>query len=366
MPNITLKNLSGGDVRDISLEIPDRVFVVLAGPPHCGNATIVRMLAGLSAIAAGDILIGDRRVNELPPNERDIAMVFRNDALYPQMSVRQNLEFGLKKRKFSKTEIARRVTDAAGILKVQEFLEQMPMALSPEQRQRVAIARAVARKPKILLLDRPLESLDATTVSPLHAEMKKLHQRLQVTTIYVTNDPIEAMILADRIVLLRDGVIAQNGAPLALYDEPLDLFVAGFLGRPPMNFLHGTVKENREALVFSEIEGGTIELRFSKTESAITSDFVGKPIVLGVRPEDILVGPSQRAVENLSPSFSSILDYIELRGAEANLHLLTGAQTIICRSPRMLDFPGSGRRLPFQIDLSKSHFFDPITTRRVS
>ncbi|MEP6698512.1 MAG: ATP-binding cassette domain-containing protein [Verrucomicrobiota bacterium] len=366
MPNITLNNLSGGDVRNISLEIRDREFVVLTGLPRCGNAAIIRMLAGLSKISAGDIFMGERRVNDLPPNERDVAMVFPDDALYPQMSVRQNITFGLKKRKFSKTEIAKRVADAASILKVEDLLEEMPSALSREERQRVAIARAVARKPKVFLLDRPLENLDAVIGAQLLAELKKLQQRLQVTIIYATHDPIEAMILADRIVLLRDGVVAQDGAPLALYDEPLNLFVAGFLGRPPMNFLHGTLKESRELLVFSETEGGTIEVRFSKTESTTAADFVGKPIVLGVRPEDILTGPSQRPAENLSASFSSIVDHVELRGAETNLHLLTGAHTIICRSPRLLDIPGAGRRLPFQVDLSKSHFFDPVTTRRIS
>ena len=255
-------------VDDVSLEIQDREFVVLVGPSGCGKSTTLRMIAGLEEISKGEIYIDDRRVNDVAPKDRDIAMVFQNYALYPHMSVYDNLAFGLKLRKYPKAEIKKRVMDAAGILGIEELLERKPRALSGGQRQRVAVGRAIVRQPKVFLFDEPLSNLDAKMRVQMRTEITKLHQRLQATMIYVTHDQIEAMTMGDRIVVMNNGVVQQIDTPLKLYNEPVNLFVAGFLGSPPMNFLNGTLKEERDALVFSEMHGGTIEVRLSIQERA--------------------------------------------------------------------------------------------------
>jgi multiple sugar transport system ATP-binding protein len=244
-------------VNDVSLEIQDREFVVLVGPSGCGKSTTLRMIAGLEEISKGEIFIGEKRVNDVPPKDRDIAMVFQNYALYPHMSVYDNLAFGLKLRKYPKPEIKKRVMDAAIILGIEELLERRPKALSGGQRQRVAVGRAIVRQPKVFLFDEPLSNLDAKMRVQMRTEITKLHQRLQATMIYVTHDQIEAMTMGDRIVVMNNGVVQQTDTPLALYNEPVNLFVAGFLGSPPMNFVDGSLKQEGEFFVFSEIQGGT-------------------------------------------------------------------------------------------------------------
>src|SRR5437868_8032307 len=276
MAKVTVKNISkiypgekGRDVtavRDVDLDIQDREFVVLVGPSGCGKSTTLRMIAGLEEISRGEIYIGDRLVNNVPPKDRDIAMVFQNYALYPHMSVYDNLAFGLKLRKYPKAEIRKRVNDAAGILGIEELLDRKPKALSGGQRQRAAVGRAIVRQPKVFLFDEPLSNLDAKMRVQMRAEITKLHQRLQATMIYVTHDQIEAMTMGDRIVVMNDGVVQQNDAPLVLYSKPVNLFVAGFLGSPPMNFISGTLKQNGDKIRFCEIEGGTIDVAFTATE----------------------------------------------------------------------------------------------------
>src|SRR3954453_8983000 len=286
MAKVIVKNVfkiypgeKGGDitaVNDVSLDIQDREFVVLVGPSGCGKSTTLRMIAGLEEISRGEIYIGDRLVNNVPPKDRDIAMVFQNYALYPHMSVYDNLAFGLKLRKYPKAEIAKRVTDAAGILGIEELLTRKPKALSGGQRQRVAVGRAIVRQPKVFLFDEPLSNLDAKMRVQMRTEITKLHQRLQATMIYVAHDQVEPMTMGDRIVVMNAGVVQQNDTPLKLYNAPVNLFVAGFLGSPPMNFINGTLKQERDSLVFRETEGGTVEVHLPAAERASARDFVGK------------------------------------------------------------------------------------------
>ena len=289
-------------VKDVSLEIADREFVVLVGPSGCGKSTTLRMIAGLEEISKGDIYIGDKRVNDVAPKDRDIAMVFQNYALYPHMSVYDNLAFGLKLRKFPKPEIKKRVVDAASILGIESLLDRKPKALSGGQRQRVAVGRAIVRQPKVFLFDEPLSNLDAKMRVQMRTEITKLHQRLQATMIYVTHDQVEAMTMGDRIVVMNEGVVQQNDAPLTLYNEPVNLFVAGFLGSPPMNFISGTLKQDGEKIRFSEIEGGTIDVAFPATERPAAREFIGKEMILGIRPEDLEVATFSRKGRQIARS----------------------------------------------------------------
>jgi multiple sugar transport system ATP-binding protein len=353
-------------VHDVSLEIADREFVVLVGPSGCGKSTTLRMIAGLEEISRGEIYIGERLVNDVPPKDRDIAMVFQNYALYPHMSVYDNLAFGLKLRKFPKPEIRKRVVEAASILGIEELLERKPKALSGGQRQRVAVGRAIVRQPKVFLFDEPLSNLDAKMRVQMRTEITKLHQRLQATMIYVTHDQIEAMTMGDRIVVMNNGVVQQNDTPLKLYNEPVNLFVAGFLGSPPMNILRGTLQQDGDALVFSEAEGGTIKARLPAREYAAAREFVGKPMILGIRPENVEVTQFENAGAQQNASFPAVVDLVEPMGAETNLYLQTGAHTVICRSQRPLDHREVGHRLQFEINLAKAHLFDPESTLRIA
>jgi multiple sugar transport system ATP-binding protein len=360
----------GGDVtavKDVSLEIADREFVVLVGPSGCGKSTTLRMIAGLEEISKGDIYIGDKRVNDVAPKDRDIAMVFQTYALYPHMSVYDNLAFGLKLRKLPRAEIKKRVVDAASILGIESLLDRKPKALSGGQRQRVAVGRAIVRQPKVFLFDEPLSNLDAKMRVQMRTEITKLHQRLQATMIYVTHDQIEAMTMGDRIVVMNEGIVQQNDAPLTLYNEPVNLFVAGFLGSPPMNFISGTLKQDGEKIRFTEIEGGTIDVAFSATERPAAREFVGKEIVLGIRPEDLEVATfSRKEGKALGIGFPAIVDIVEPMGAETNLYLQTGAHTLVCRSQGAFDHREAGRRLQFEMNLEKAHLFDPVSTHRLT
>jgi multiple sugar transport system ATP-binding protein len=349
-------------VDDVSLEIADREFVVLVGPSGCGKSTTLRMIAGLEEISRGDIFIGDRRVNGVPPKDRDIAMVFQNYALYPHMSVYDNMAFGLKLRKFSKAEIKKRVSDAASILGIEDLLDRRPKALSGGQRQRVAVGRAIVRQPKVFLFDEPLSNLDAKMRVQMRTEITRLHQRLQATMIYVTHDQIEAMTMGDRIVVMNDGRVQQNDTPLKLYNEPDNLFVAGFLGSPPMNFIQGEVKPTRAGIAFKETNGGTIEMPLDG-RSGIRG-FAGKTVLLGIRPEDMEIAQFSKPAGAVA-SFPAIVDIVEPMGAETNLYLQTGAHTVICRSQRALDHREAGHRLQFELNVAKAHLFDPATSKRI-
>jgi multiple sugar transport system ATP-binding protein len=293
-------------------------------------------------------------------------MVFQNYALYPHMSVYDNLAFGLKLRKFPKAEIKKRVVDAASILGIEDLLERKPKALSGGQRQRVAVGRAIVRQPKVFLLDEPLSNLDATMRVQMRREITKLRQRLQATMIYVTHDQIEAMTMGDRIVVMNEGIVQQHDAPLVLYNQPANLFVAGFLGSPPMNFVSGKLKQDGDKMRFSEIGDGTIEIAFPATDRPAAREFVGKDVILGIRPEDLEVGTfTRKEARAAGTGFPAIVDLVEPMGAETNLYLQTGAHTLVCRSQNPFDHGQAGRRLQFEINLAKTHLFDPISTNRL-
>jgi len=376
MAKVSLKNVSkiyprenGGEttaIKDLSLEIADGEFVVLAGSPGCGKSTVLRMIAGLEEISKGDIYIGEKRVNGVAPKDRDIAMVFQNYALYPHMSVYDNLSFGLKLRKFSQPEIKKRVVDAASILGIESLLDYKPIALSGAQRQRAAVGRALVRQPKVYLFDEPLFNLDPKLRVQMRAEIIKLHQRLQATMIYVTHDQIEAMTMGDRIAVMNDGRVQQIDVPLVLYNEPVNLFVAGFLGSPPMNFISGKLKEDGDKLRFHEDEGGTIEVAFAAADRPAAREFVGQNIILGIRPENLDVSTlSRKESKAAATGFPAIIDIVEPVGAETDLYLQTGAHTLVCHSQSAFDRKDAGRRLQFEVNLAKAHLFDPVSTVRL-
>jgi multiple sugar transport system ATP-binding protein len=375
MAKVRLTNVSkiyrrknGGHVtalNGVSLEIEDREFICLAGPAGCGKSSALRMIAGLEEISKGDISIGAHRVNDVPPKNRDVAMVFENDSLYPQMTTYDNIAFGLKLRKYANTEIKKRVMDAAGVLGIEELLERKPMALSIGQRQRVAIARAIARQPKVFLFDEALANLAAKSRAAFRTEIARLHQRLQTTMIYATADPFEAMTMAERIVVINEGAVQQTDTPRALYDGPMNLFVAGFLGTPPMNFLRGELKQERDSLLFCEANGGTIEVRLPIAERPGAREFIGKPILLGIRAEDIECVPLAKGSEDSTAGFPAIADLVEPIGAETDLYLHTGAHEVIARSRRAIDRRESGHRFRFKMNLDKVHLFDPVSTKRI-
>ena len=348
-------------VEDFNLEIRDREFIVFVGPSGCGKSTTLRMIAGLEEISKGDVFIGEKRINDVPPKDRDIAMVFQNYALYPHMSVYDNLAFGLKLRKLPKAEIKQRVEQAAGILGIQDYLERKPKALSGGQRQRVAVGRAIVRQPKVFLFDEPLSNLDAKMRVQMRTEIKKLHQRLQATMIYVTHDQIEAMTMGDRIVVMKDGVVQQIDAPLKLYNHPANLFVAGFLGSPPMNFLRGKLKDAKDGVIFKESNGGVVECKFTDRPEA--KAFIGKEVVMGVRAEALqLITDQNRPVKE---RFQAVAEIVEPMGAETYVYLQTGAHTLICRSEGSVDHDLAGHRLQFEINTAAAHLFDPVSTQRI-
>jgi len=371
MAKVTLKNVfkiypgdKGKDVtavEDFNLDVDDREFVVFVGPSGCGKSTTLRMIAGLEEISKGDVFIGEKRVNDVPPKDRDIAMVFQNYALYPHMSVYDNMAFGLKLRKYPKAEIDKRVKEAAAILGIEQYLERKPKALSGGQRQRVAVGRAIVRQPKVFLFDEPLSNLDAKMRVQMRTEITKLHQRLQATMIYVTHDQIEAMTMGTRIVVMKDGIIQQVDTPLRIYNEPKNLFVAGFLGSPPMNFIKGSLQGKEGAVVFKEMKSGVVEISLGNHKAA--SAFIGKEVVLGVRPEDCdLVPPGKAPSKN---SFQAVVDIVEPMGAETYFYLQTGEHTVISRSHASVDQREAGHRLQFEINAEKVHLFDPVTTHRI-
>ena len=349
-------------VKDFDLEVQDREFVVLVGPSGCGKTTTLRMIAGLEEISGGEIEIDGKRMNDIPPKDRDLAMVFQNYALYPHMSVEQNLAFGLQLRRHPKEEITRRVREAATILGIETLLGRRPADLSGGQRQRVALGRAIVRQPKVFLFDEPLSNLDAKMRVQMRTELTKLHQRLRATMIYVTHDQIEAMTMGDRIVVMREGVIQQIDSPLVLYRDPSNLFVAGFLGSPPMNFISGKLKESSGGLVFKEAEGGVIECKLEDRPAA--RQYVGKEVILGLRPEDILLHEGADRPPGLW--FQALIDVIEPMGPDTNYYLQTGAHVIVCRNTASADSNDGGHRIRFQIKVQNAHLFDPASTMRIA
>jgi multiple sugar transport system ATP-binding protein len=374
MAKVSVQNVSkiypekGGDVtavKDVILEIADREFTVIVGPSGSGKSTILRMIAGLEEISKGDIYIGEKRVNEVAPKDRDIAMVFQDYALYPHMTVFDNLAFGLKLRKYPKAEIKKRVADAVSILGIESLLDRKPKVLAGSQRLQVAVGRMIVRQPKVFLFDEPLSHLQPRMWLQMRTEIIKLHQRLQATMICVTDDPIEAMTMGDRIVVMNDGVVQQNDVPLVLYNEPVNLFVAGFLGSPAMNFISGTLKEEGDKIRFREIQGGTIDVVFATVSRPAAREFIGKNVTLGIRPEDLEIAKSNRKEGKAAAAgFPAIVDIVEPLGAQTNLYLQTGAHTLVCRSRAVLDRGEAGHRAQFELNPEKAHLFDPISTNR--
>lgn len=342
-------------VHDLSLEIHDKEFVVLVGPSGCGKSTTLRMVAGLEEVTSGTISIDGHVVNDVPPKDRDIAMVFQNYALYPHMTVFENMAFGLQLRKFPKEEIRRRVEDAAQLLELTSVLERKPKALSGGQRQRVAVGRAIVRKPKVFLFDEPLSNLDAKLRVQMRTEISRLHQRLGATMIYVTHDQTEAMTMADRIVLMKDGHVQQVDSPLDIYGGPKNRFTAGFIGSPAMNFIEGMIERNR-GLVFSET-GGPVRLSIPKRFERRLRTAIGQEIVLGIRPEHL-----HRKVGKPGTGMTVTVDVVEPMGNEVYVYFVTrqGGPQHVARLAAD-ELPDRGKRLTLAVDPGKLHFFDKHT-----
>src|SRR5690348_10598134 len=310
-------------VKDVNLQIRDKEFVVFVGPSGCGKTTTLRMIAGLEAISSGDISIDGQVVNNLAPMDRDIAMVFQNYALYPHMSVFDNMAFGLKMRKFERKEISQRVKEAAEILGIGDYLGRKPRQLSGGQRQRVALGRAIVRHPQVFLFDEPLSNLDAKLRVQMRVELKKLHDRLGTTAIYVTHDQVEAMTLGDRVVVMKDGVVQQVGEPLELYNEPANRFVAGFLGSPAMNF--ATVKVNQDNGAIWAANAG-MQIKAPPEYADRLGRYVGQEVVLGIRPEDLHVAS---AADPPELGFDVVVEVVEKLGSEILLDVAAGPDTMV-------------------------------------
>jgi multiple sugar transport system ATP-binding protein len=310
-------------VKNVNLEINDKEFVVLVGPSGCGKTTTLRMVAGLESITSGEILIGDKVVNELPPMDRDIAMVFQNYALYPHMNVYDNLAFGLKMRRFGRAEINARVQAAAEILGIEAQLQRKPRQLSGGQRQRVALGRAIVRHPKVFLFDEPLSNLDAKLRVQMRVEIKKIHDRLGTTAIYVTHDQVEAMTLGDRVVVMRDGVVQQVGEPLELYNAPANRFVAGFIGSPAMNFATVKIVADADGPPWAHSEGIRIKLPAEFADRL--RRYVGEEVTLGIRPEDLRVASSSDPTDL---AFDALVEVVEKLGSEILLDVRVGPSTM--------------------------------------
>ncbi|MCR5798755.1 MAG: sn-glycerol-3-phosphate ABC transporter ATP-binding protein UgpC [Lachnospiraceae bacterium] len=349
-------------VKDFNLEIADKEFIIFVGPSGCGKSTTLRMIAGLEDITSGELKIGDRVVNDVEPKDRDIAMVFQNYALYPHMTVYDNMAFGLKLRKVPKDEIDKQVKEAARILDLSALLDRKPKALSGGQRQRVAMGRAIVRNPKVFLMDEPLSNLDAKLRVQMRIEIAKLHQRLGTTIIYVTHDQTEAMTLGTRIVVMKDGVVQQVDTPQNLYDKPQNLFVAGFMGSPQMNFLDGTVQINGEDVVINcaDIE---IPLPPAKAKKLIEGGYDGKVVTFGIRPEDVY--DSEMFIETAKASFEATVKVYELLGAEVFLYFELDEFPITARvDPRTTARPGDTIKVAF--DVEKIHIFDKETEQVIT
>ena len=345
-------------VKDFNLEIEDKEFIIFVGPSGCGKSTTLRMIAGLEEISGGTLKIGDKVMNDVEPKDRDIAMVFQNYALYPHMTVYDNMAFGLKLRKVPKDQIDKAVREAARILDLEKLLDRKPKALSGGQRQRVAMGRAIVRDPKVFLMDEPLSNLDAKLRVQMRIEISKIHQRLGATIIYVTHDQTEAMTLGTRIVVMKDGVVQQVDTPQHLYEQPGNLFVAGFMGSPQMNFLDAQIAEKGGDLI-AKVGEYDIVIPAAKAKVLKDGGYVGKTVVLGIRPEDI--HDSQMFIE-ASPSvpMTSTVKVYELLGAEVFLYFdVNGTQVTARVDPRTNS--KTGDTIKFAFDMEKSHFFDKET-----
>ncbi len=362
MATVALKNVTkvyAGNivaVNHVSLEVEDKEFMVLVGPSGCGKSTSLRMVAGLEQATQGEIYIGGQLVNDLPARNRDIAMVFQNYALYPHMTAYENMAFGLKLRHYPKTEIERRVQEAAEILSISSFLKRRPKELSGGERQRVALGRAIVRKPKVFLFDEPLSNLDAKLRVQMRTELIKLHNRLQSTMIYVTHDQVEALTLGQRIVVMKGGSIHQIGHPIAVYENPKNKFVASFIGSPPMNFLQGRITTQNGDYYFAD-KG--IKLRLLNQNYERIASYKDKNVIFGIRPEDVY---DRIFAQDARPEYTitATVEVVAPMGSEIYLYLNVGRNSLVARVNNQ-DTAKSNQDVQLVFDMSKAHFFDPVT-----
>ena len=342
-------------VKEFNLEIYDKEFMVFVGPSGCGKSTTLRMIAGLEEISEGTVSIDDKIVNDVLPKNRSIAMVFQNYALYPQMTVFENMAFGLKLRKYSKKDIKESVNNAAKILGIEELLKKRPKILSGGQRQRVAVGRAIVRKPKVFLFDEPLSNLDAKLRNQMRTELKKLNNQLDATMIYVTHDQTEAMTMGDRIVVMKDGLMQQVDKPLTLYNKPINKFVAGFIGMPQMNFFNGSIEIKNGDTIFKSEDGIEIILQ----EKLID----GQKVILGIRSEDIGSMTAHKNPDN--PTIKGKIEVIEPLGSETYLFLSCGDHEVISRIESEIDHYSVGDEVTLPINISRIHLFDSTSEKRI-
>ena len=362
MSEVKLKNVNKvykgniSAVKDVDLEVRDKEFVVLVGPSGCGKSTTLRMIAGLETPTGGEIYIGDRLVNNIPPKDRNIAMVFQNYALYPHMDVYNNMAFALKLRNHARADIDRRVKDAAQILGLDHLINRRPRDISGGERQRVAVGRAIVRKPQVFLFDEPLSNLDAKLRVQMRTELHKLHLKIQTTMIYVTHDQTEAMTLGDRIAIMKDGKILQFDTPLNVYDNPVSKFVAGFIGSPPMNFMEGIITKKNGSLYFEE---GNFTVKIPEEMYPSLEKYIDKSIIFGIRPESIFdkLFASNATVDN---TLKVLCDVMETMGSRNHLYLSTGKHTIVA-VVNASNKPVIGSTIEVVFDMMRVHFFDSST-----
>ncbi len=365
MARVLLKNLTKRfrnvvAVKNVNLEVKDGEFLVLVGPSGCGKTTCLRLIAGLEEADEGEIWIGDRLVNDLPPKDRDVAMVFQNYALYPHMSVYENLAFGLKLRKVPKEEIRRRVLEVAKMLNIEGLLPRKPRELSGGQRQRVALGRAIVRNPKVFLMDEPLSNLDAKLRVQTRSELIKLHRRLKATTIYVTHDQMEAMTMGDRIAVMKDGEILQVDTPLNVYNHPANLFVAGFIGSPSMNFVEAKVRREDERLL---MDVGPFQIAVPAEKRETLAPYEGREVILGVRPEDLHPADAFPSPEGPNRIRGEV-EVVEPLGPNLLVYLNAGGVSLVARLDASVNVK-EGEPLELAADLSKIHAFDPQSERAI-
>ena len=368
MASLSLKHIykkyPGGvtAVSDFCLEIEDKEFVIFVGPSGCGKSTTLRMIAGLEEITEGELYIGDKLMNDIAPKDRDIAMVFQNYALYPHMTVYENMAFGLKLRKTPKEEIKRRVEEAAEILGITHLLDRKPKAMSGGQKQRVALGRAIVRNPKVFLLDEPLSNLDAKLRATMRTELTKIHKRVGTTFVYVTHDQVEAMTMATRIVVMKDGFIQQVDTPQNLYDKPVNMFVAGFIGTPQMNFINA-VLEKKDDDVYLTFEGYSLKLPHEKAVDPKLQEYIGKEVVAGIRPE--LIHDEPIYLSSMPENVIDVeVDVTELMGAEIYLYLAIGEQAATARVSSRSQ-ARAGDTISVAIETARIHLFDKDTQQYI-
>jgi multiple sugar transport system ATP-binding protein len=360
MSAVTLQNIGG-----IDLMVRDREFVVLSGPAGSASSAIVRMIAGLADISQGDLLFDDRRINDVLSKDRDVALLAYDYTPYPGMTVSENLEIGLQRRKFASGEITKRVAAVAATLGLQDQLSSKPTSLSQEQHRFVGLARAMVRQPKVYLFDEPFANLDPAAASRGRAAIAALRLRASSTILYATSDPVEALAFGARTVILEGGLAQQDADAQAIFHEPANLFVAKFFGDPPMNLVHGTLKQERDAVVFSEAGDGTIAIRWPASRFAGQKEVVAGPVVLGFRPQALEIAGAAGEGNLSSNAFRALVDRAEPTAGETDLYLRTGAHDLICRSRRWAGQAESGHRFQFEIELGKTHLFNAVSGSRI-